>query len=426
MRRRLYLQIYLAFLGVTLCCVIVAGILGSVFGTRREQTVALVSAVAEVVDADLSATPAARRHQEAELWADRLDSDFGIWGPEGELVVRTTEALEPPPVDAELGWFHDSEGHGMRVRLEDGRWFIGMPRHGDFGRGLARFIFALVLLMLVMAAGCYLIARTITRRLETLRDGVDRWGAGDLGTRVAVQGRDEVAELAGTFNQAASRVAELMTQQRRVLAHASHELRSPLTRIRMALELLADPSITMERRAKLVVDTETDIQELDELVGDVLLAARLEDSEQPKRFESVALEPLLREEALRVGAKLTATPTSIEGNPRMLRRLFRNLFENAKRYGEGAAIEARLEADGSHVRIVVADAGPGIAESERERVFEPFYRAEGHREGEDGGVGLGLSLVRQIAEHHGGSVRYEANARGGSRFQVRLPRGRTP
>lgn len=313
--RRLYLQIYLTFIGVVLLCVVVAGVVGNTLGSRRERIPELVSVSANMLDTTLRDASDAGRQQEADRWADRLDIDLGIWRVDGGLVVRTADHVTEPAAEAEPGWFRDSREHGMRLRLDDGSWFVGIPRHHDLGARIAKFVFALALLMLVMALGCYPIARRITRRLETLQVGVDQWGQGNLDTRVAVQGRDEV-----------------------------------------------------------------------------------------------------------VGARVTAEPVSIEGNPRMLRRLLRNLFENARRHGRGAAIEARLTSDDHRALIIVADSGPGIPESERERVFEPFYRTAGHHEGEDGGVGLGLSLVRQIAEHHGGSVQYQANTGGGGRFEVELPR----
>ena len=109
----------------------------------------------------------------------------------------------------------------------------------------------------------------------------------------------------------------------------------------------------------------------------------------------------------------------MRGDPAMLRRLVRNLVENARRHG-GGAVEAWLERAAGGVLLVVADRGPGVPEAERERIFEPFYRAAGHAEGADGGVGLGLSLVREIAEAHRGSARVAPREGGGSRFEVRL------
>ncbi len=170
-----------------------------------------------------------------------------------------------------------------------------------------------------------------------------------------------------------------------------------------------------------------EIQELDALIGDVLLAARLEDSAQPKDFAAVDLHELIQQEAARVDAEIDSRPMQIWGEQRMLRRLLRNLLENARRYGHGSRVEITLESDreqsalGNRATIVVADRGPGIPESDWERIFEPFYRPQGHSEGEHGGVGLGLYLVRQIAEFHRGTVRYQSREGGGSRFEVALP-----
>jgi signal transduction histidine kinase len=236
-----------------------------------------------------------------------------------------------------------------------------------------------------------------------------------------MRGQEEIAVLAQAFNQSSERIAGLVQQQRRMLQSASHELRSPLARLRMALELLADPEQPAELRERLSVDAAGDVEELDQLIGDLLLAARLTDSELPRDFSAVDLGPILREEAARVNAEVQTTALMIQGNRRMLRSLVRNLLENARRYGKDP-VRLTLARTGDELSLCIDDAGPGIVESERERIFEPFYRPPKHRETQDGGVGLGLALVKSIAEHHGGSVRYVPLAQG-SRFEVRLPAG---
>jgi signal transduction histidine kinase len=277
------------------------------------------------------------------------------------------------------------------------------------------------LLAVAIAMGAYPLVRRITRRLERLQTRVEALGAGDLTARVEVEGHDEVAYLARSFNRAADRIERLVNAQRTMLAGASHELRSPLARMRMAIELLSDAD-RPELRARL----SQDIAELDGLIGELLLASRLDALEQLERTEDVDLLALLAEEGARTGAEVSGEAVCIQGDARMLRRLMRNLLENAQRYAAGSPIEASvvsLPPTGACLRV--ADRGPGVPEQERERIFEPFYRPTGLREGSDGGVGLGLALVRQIAHHHGGEVRCVPRASGGTCFEVELRTGQT-
>jgi signal transduction histidine kinase len=323
---------------------------------------------------------------------------------------------------------------GIIVALERGGWvFVGLrDRHhaGAVGRGLL----VVVLLMATAAVGCLWLARRITRRLEELQQGVERWGSGSPLEPVPVQGSDEVAELGKSFNRAAEKIDTLLNQQKRVLAHVSHELRSPLARLRIALELLASgEQRPPERQQQLREASERDIKELDELIGDLLLATRLQSDSQERHLQPLDLHQLLSEEARLVGARIKGDPLQIRGDEKMLRRMVRNLLENARRHGNGSEIEVELRPlqplagaepkpgiPSSGARITVADRGPGIAEQERDKIFEPFYRPPGHGETRDGGVGLGLSLVKQIAEAHNGTVRYLPREGGGSLFEVEL------
>jgi two-component system OmpR family sensor kinase len=279
----------------------------------------------------------------------------------------------------------------------------------------------LILIAVVVAAGAYPFVRRLTRRLERLQDSVAAWGEGALATRVAVEGSDEVARLAASFNHSAARIESLVDAQKSLLANASHELRSPLARIRMAAELMAGqaaPAVGAELRRS--------VAELDQLIDEVLLASRLDaaGASMPP-FEEVDLTGLLAEECARAGATLDAGVHSVCGDPRLLRRMVRNLLENAVRYGAGSPIGLRLERTQEGLRLEVCDAGPGIAEAERERIFEPFYRIAGASEAA-GGVGLGLSLVRQIARHHGGDTLCLPNGGSGCCFRVSLPFGIIP
>jgi signal transduction histidine kinase len=156
-----------------------------------------------------------------------------------------------------------------------------------------------------------------------------------------------------------------------------------------------------------------DVEELDQLVGDLILTARLGSSQERKR-EPIDLAELAGSEGARVDATVRGSGATV-GNPSLVRLALRNLLLNAHKHGGGAV---ECEVDGATVAVL--DRGPGVPTELRERIFEPFYRPEGHDEGRDGGVGLGLALVREIAEHHGGSVACEPRPGGGSRFVLRL------
>jgi signal transduction histidine kinase len=280
----------------------------------------------------------------------------------------------------------------------------------------------LVLLFIAVAIAAYPVVRRLTRRLEHLKQGVEQFGSGKLDLRIADDARDEVGALARSFNRAAERIEELVRSHRSLLANASHELRSPLARMKMAFSMLdeAQPAL----RDKLKREIETNIAELDALVEEVLLASRLEAGQQQSPPDRVDLLGLAAEEAARSGAELDiqsgVDSFHAVGEERLLRRALRNLLENAKRYGGGEALLELRRVDGARIELRVCDRGPGVPDEMRERIFEPFFRLPGHAE-QAGGVGLGLSLVRQIAERHGGRVVCEPREGGGSCFVLSLP-----
>ena len=334
----------------------------------------------------------------------------------------------PPPPDGEAdapGRF--GRGPEFEVQLQDGQMVhLHLPRPPrspwtmPFG-----FFWTLGLVALAVALATYPIVRRLTRRLETLQSGVERWGEGDLSTRVALDGDDEVGFLAQRFNHAAARIENLvksrdalLASQKSLLANASHELRSPLARIRMGLELMGQGDAVQQRRSAI----ERNLQELDQLIEEILLASRLETLEADVgTVEPVDLVGLAAEECARTQAQLIDPPAAlvVSGVSKLLRRALRNLLENAGRYG-GDAVELRLHAQDGFAIIDVLDRGPGVPESLQERIFEPFYRLPGASE-KDGGVGLGLALVKSIALRHGGTARCENRVDTGACFSLRLP-----
>jgi two-component system OmpR family sensor kinase len=284
--------------------------------------------------------------------------------------------------------------------------------------GPHRLLMMFLVIGLVVAAAAYPVVRRLTRRLERLQKDVDTWGDGDLSVRVAVEGRDEVARLAASFNRAADRIQALVQAQRSLLANASHELRSPLARLRMAAELLQD-----EAPAPIREELAHNIAELDQLIGELLLASRLDALTEPGLArETVDLTALLAEECATAGASLSAGPLTFRGEPKLLRRMVRNLLENAGRHG-AAPLDVTLSVPAPDaLRLDICDRGAGVPVAERELIFTPFYRRAGASEA-DGGVGLGLSLVRQIARSHGGDVACLPRDGGGACFRVTLPLG---
>ncbi|MEP6505526.1 MAG: HAMP domain-containing sensor histidine kinase, partial [Betaproteobacteria bacterium] len=254
----------------------------------------------------------------------------------------------------------------------------------------------------------------------TLKRGVEAFGQGALDRRVPVEGRDEVATLANSFNLAAERIEALVRSHKSLLANASHELRSPLARLKMATSLLSDAAPDESAREHLRSEINTDIAELDGLVDEVLLASRLEAAPQPEQLERVDLLALAVEEGARVDASVDGPTANVTGGERLLRRALRNLLENARRYGGGEIhVQVNDKAAGG-VEIRVSDNGPGVPDADRERIFEPFFRLPGHAE-RAGGVGLGLALVRQIVERHHGRIRCVKPPDGGGCFVIDLP-----
>lgn len=409
-----------------------------------------VNAWADLIQRSLPGADASAPEQAAAVseWSARLGIPLALHNASGERIWAS---------DAYLRREQTRQLKGLPVQLDDGRtlWIMRMPprvagqgatvagqpasmaESGPLGspphsppfmgwpRG-AVLALLLVLLFVAVAAAAWPVARALTKRLNLLKAGVEKFGAGALNHRVEVSGKDEVAAVATSFNQAAQRIETLVQSHQTLLANASHELRSPLARLKMALSLL-DGSEGPQRE-RLQREIHTNMAELDALVEEVLLASRLDAQAASSPSESIDLLGLAAEEAARVDAAVNGSPVTVHGDERLLRRALRNLLENAQRYGQaasstdtlGSAISVDLRQAGDAVELRVCDRGPGVPAAHRERIFEPFFRLPGHAE-KAGGVGLGLSLVKQIAHRHGGVVRCEHREGGGSCFVLQLP-----
>ncbi|MBL8698685.1 MAG: HAMP domain-containing histidine kinase [Alphaproteobacteria bacterium] len=299
------------------------------------------------------------------------------------------------------------ERHHWMMPLADGRR-IGAQLEGPPWSGVFTGFRFIALVALGVGLAALPVVRMLTRRLESLRAGVELWGSGRINHRVEEKGRDEVAAVAVAFNRAAARIEGLIGAHKTMLAHASHELRSPLARLRMAIE------------TRNTAEIERNFAELDGLIEEILLASRLDQAADALRRENVDVLALAAEEAAAYGSESGGDAAIVAGDPVLLRRALRNLIDNAARHGR-APVDVVVSVQDARVAVEVRDRGTGIAEAERERVFEPFYRPRGVAEA-SGSWGLGLPLVRQIVARHGGEVRCLPREGGGTVFRITLPR----
>ena len=416
--RKLYFQIYLGVIASLALLVVLAGTFWH-FQGRNSPPAQMLQTVRDVIVMVLPAPNAPKADYQAVLEKLARPSlpSISLYSADLKMLAYVGAVLPPPDSDMRKdGWMRrPGPGSEWVVHLPDGRWLLAQPLH-KHPSGPFSLVLSLGLIGLVVSLVAFPVARRLTRRLEKLKQGVEALGEGDFKARVSTQGCDEVTSLARSFNLAAERIETLLAAHKQLLANASHELRSPLTRIRLALEMHAE-----KPDPKLVEEIRLNIAELDQLIEEILLASRLDTMSETLQMEPFDLSALLVEESARINAQCDAVPLMINGDAKMLRRLLRNLLENARRHG-GKAISARLyKSDSQEITIRIEDDGAGIPEAERERIFEPFYRPTGSRE-KEGSHGLGLALVKQIAEHHHGAIRY-VPASTGSCFEVRLPLG---
>jgi signal transduction histidine kinase len=413
--RRLYLQIYLTIIAI-LVIFAVASIVMWRTATVNPRLDEMFEIVSDFVDNTLPPPEAPRRIQRRAVndLHRRLRVDLGLYAPEGRLIAAAGRLVPPAlPERVQPGWRPGPGGPIWFLRLNDGRWIAARIPRAPIRRS-TWLLFSLIAIGAAVAVGAYPLARRLTGRLERLKSGVEKLGQGDLAARVPVEGKDEIAALAESFNRSAGRVEDLVRSQKMLLANASHELRTPLARINVALSLLgagADPA-----KADLI---KSDIAELDQLIDEILLASRLDAIETPERPEAIDLLALAAEEAAREDVAVEGEPVTVTGERGLLRRLIRNLLVNARKHGRDPEVTVARSSDGRAV-LEVRDHGQGIPEEERERIFEPFYRLAGSPES-GRGSGLGLALVRQIARRHGGHVVCREAPGGGSSFVVTLP-----
>jgi len=313
--------------------------------------------------------------------------------------------------------------------------FVSRLRQPYIPRGLPSW--GIVLSIVAAGVISYLLALYLTSPVKKLKAVVQSFAEGNLDARVTPQlgsRRDELADLGREFDHMAERIAALISSQKRLLADISHELRSPLARLTVALELARKNATGKGIGALDRIEMET--ERVNKLVGQLLALTRLESGAERVPPETVALEDVVQlviddanYEAKPQKKEVKAIqldPCRVRGSEELLRSGIENVVRNAIRYtAEGSAIEVSLTARLDTALLTVRDFGPGVPESELAHIFEPFYRVSEARERASGGVGLGLSIAERTVKLHGGSIS-AANAHDGLLITIELPLSATP
>jgi two-component system sensor histidine kinase CpxA len=312
------------------------------------------------------------------------------------------------------------------VRVEPGRrgfvlptlsrdhkyWFLAViapdPAHANWSVEVPRETWWMLALIVIL---CYVLARHLAEPVRQMQKTVERFGGGDFSVRVNSRRRDELGDLARTVDRMAERIETLVRSQRRLLQDISHELRSPLARLGVAVELArggGDATTAFNR-----IEKEAD--RLNTLVGELIQVTRAEGDPAGLATEALRLDDLVRMiiddahiEAERRGIQIRTdiADAEMQGNPELLRRAIENIVRNAIRYSpEHGTVDVRLYRAGSALRVSVRDQGPGVPEESLAHIFDPFYRVEKDRGRTSGGVGLGLAIAKRAVELHHGQMR---------------------
>jgi signal transduction histidine kinase len=402
--------------------------------------------IGDVVRTLTVASPAERSRIMSAISSDTLKVTYGkpagtdaAGGEESELTTTARDALalalplgvgfrviDARPVYLNPdSWYARELGERPGVRmvasvlLNDGVWItVESIDPARTTRWVIRMFRNLAIVDSVMVILCFFAVRLVTRPLSVLANAAEDLGRNIDRAPLPERGANELVRASRALNVMQDRLKRYVDTRIKVLAAMSHDLKTPITRMRLRAEMLDDAQV----KAKFIKD----LDELQQMVGSTLdyMRGLAEGGEAVQPIDVTALISSLKEDAEEAGHTVTVTGDArspVMGGAQALKRCLQNLIDNALAYGRRADITLRDE--GGVLNISISDDGPGIPEGDIERVFEPFYRVEGSRNRNTGGSGLGLSIARNIAQAHGGSVRLRNLARGGLEATLRIPRG---
>lgn len=394
---------------------------GQNFADRMAEVVRALEATAP---ADRSATLATLPYGD---WQVTLISEDQVSqnpprGPVGAMLsARLGSAREVRPLGGAagmgMGMMHGNMPRGFDVRLQGGQWlrFSG-ARQLDTPALPRDLILRLAVTLMIVTAVVMLAVRQATQPLKQLAQAADTLGRDLDAPALAEEGPTETRRAAQAFNRMQARIKRLVNERSRALAAVSHDLRTPLTRLRLRAELVDDETLRDQMAADLDAMAAMIDATLDYLRG-------LQASEAVRPIDINALLASMSEDALLLGRRISIQGQALApytGRLSALRRALQNLIDNAIKYGTCAHL--RVDDDAGELRIMVEDEGPGIEPNELARVTEPYYRLDASRSSATGGVGLGLSIAKDIALLHGGDLVLTNRAQGGLCATLKLPR----
>lgn len=428
-RRRLALSVY-AFVAVLSVAIMVALLVLPRY-TRSPKYLEPHAAIVQYI-VDRSSLKDPRGFAELmNRFEARIRGRLTLFDAKGAVVRTNVDPPLDPPTEEERETLRAEkwalESGRIVVRSDDSSLLaVYAPNRPGFPWGYVLPLGAVILV--VVGAASLWFSRRLARPLDQLATAARKFGEGDLTARASLQRADELGDVGRAFDEMAERTSAVMQSQRQLMGDVSHELRTPLARIRVALELAAEDPIAAR---DVLADVGQDLDEIDQLIGDILTTARLEGDAAPITRQPMNLGDLAeraidrfenRHPRRTLERAVDGADRAIECDAVLLRRAIDNLLDNAAKYSEsGTPVRLAVIPNGTRVAFEVEDRGIGMSPDELERAFTPFWRADGSRTRKTGGVGLGLALARRIARAHGGEVTLRSSPGQGTTARLEVP-----
>jgi two-component system sensor histidine kinase CpxA len=457
---KIYIKIFLSFLLILIVTeILIFALFGIIMGRYFQSefdhyAAAQAMVIKEAIDGKIGAAPEVDLSKNEPLkdfirdWGEVLGAQVWLQGPDGQVVVTSFPGASPkeqialPPGQwKDFGHFriHHGRKRGPKlyavipIKLEGEKsaelhvlFVKRKPAHPEEGFGLGLGMIGVVIALLVMP-----VSRFISKPINELRHSAQRIADGDLSHRAMVKRKDEIGKLGRAFNHMADRLEKMIRGGRELTAHISHELRTPLARIRIAEEMLSEKLGQQNNKDlnRYLNEIREDVEELDALIGRILMLSKLDLKEKPLSFEPVnpvdlmqgilsRMTPALEQKSLRLTTDFSFEPP-LWGDAAALQTTFSNLVENALKYSpSGGRMSVEMKAVGGDMEVVVTNTADKIAEQDLRMIFEAFHRVGTRKEA---GFGLGLAIAKKTVEAHGGTIE-AGNVDEGFRIRIRLPR----